>query len=170
MRRRHAECIDLVSEGGKALYIFSILLFFLYLLFCGLQLNTHFAHIFAGSTSSKFLQLVTMQHASFLHRQRAPRGLRITIQPAAAGIPISSVKVNTMHAYTHTGSRLNSMRVRVLCSWIDVQTSRNDTAAHTLLPGRSKEPCTRGVRPDMPALCQTGHAGHGALRPGHSDR
>lgn len=49
--------------------------------------------LFAGTISRKYLQLVTMQHASFLHRQRALRGLRATNETTVTRKPFSCSQV-----------------------------------------------------------------------------
>lgn len=40
----------------------------------------NFFFLFTGTISTKYLQIVIMQHASFLYRQRTLRGLRSTIK------------------------------------------------------------------------------------------
>lgn len=82
-----------------------------------------------------------MQHASFVHCQRTPRGLRATVPPSASGYQISSFKI-----------------------------IRNTTATYTLLPSRSKKSRPRSIRTNMPSLLQTGHAGHRTIRSSRADR
>ena len=50
-----------------------------------------------GTISTKLLHLVTMQHASFLLRKRALRGLRATITTSTSRSTFFSTKVNSIN-------------------------------------------------------------------------
>uniref|UniRef100_A0A1B0DK52 Uncharacterized protein n=1 Tax=Phlebotomus papatasi TaxID=29031 RepID=A0A1B0DK52_PHLPP len=75
-----------------------------------------------------------MQHASFLYRQRAPRGLRATHTPTVSRCKIPSTQI-----------------------------AGNTTSAHSLLSSRSQESRSRSLRTNMPSFCQAGYAGYRTL-------
>lgn len=89
--------------------------------------------------------MVTMQHASFLYRQRTFRGLRSAIE---------------------TTTSTSSSR----CEVSSFKNLWNATNAHTLLLSRSKKSCKRSIRTDMSSFFKARNAGRRSIRPGGVDR
>lgn len=106
-------------------------------------INSCFSRSVAGNDSDGQLQLVRMQHASFLHRQRSTRWMRTSRNNHDAAA-VARIEVPGAEA------------ARLL--------------AAALLSRRGQESRPRSLRADMPALCQTGHARHRALWPGRALR
>lgn len=108
-----------------------------------------------------------MQHASILHRQRAPGSMRVLSRATVTRLPISGTEVSSK-LYTYLDIYLYIYIY--ITFWFPVQTSWPTTAENPLLPSRCKESRPRGLYTDMSALCHAGHAGHRAVRSGRAHR
>lgn len=96
-----------------------------------------------GNISWKLLQLVTMQHASFLYRQRALRGLRATITSSTSGYTISSFKVSTIispfalvqhiphHVFLYSSRLLGTPTPRTLYFLVEAKSRVREVYAQT---------------------------------------
>lgn len=103
-----------------------------------------------------------MQHASILHRQRAPGSMRVLSRATVTRLPIPGTEVGT--------PRIHSLyRYGLNCS-IALQTSGPTAAENPVLPSRCKESSSRGLHADMSALCHAGHAGYRTVRSGRAHR
>lgn len=109
----------------------------------------------AGNISTKLLHLVTMQDASFLHRQRAFGGLRATIKTSSSWSTFSSAKVCCLVLFD-----IKYCATTVYFS----QTIRNYQPSHTILPSRSKKSCSRSLHSNMSPLFKARNARHRSLR------